>query len=340
MEIKQVLKNLCLSYGVSGDEQQACNVALKYLKPYAKNVQIDSFNNLIAVISEAKNGKPTILLDAHIDQIGMIITAIDDNGFIKVANCGGNDRRLLLGQDVIVLGKEKINGVICTIPVHTEDKKKVPKIDDVLIDVGMSKEEVQKIVSLGDRVIIDSEFNTLNDTIVSCRAIDDRSGVAVILKALDILKEEDLDIGLSVLFSSQEETGEQGATIAGYNINPDIVVAIDVSFAYTPDADEFKCGKMSKGGMIGISPTLNRKETDKIINLAKEKDISYQLEVMGGSTGTNADTLSLVRGGAKTVLLSIPQKYMHTPIEVVDLNDIENTAKLLAEYIRGFKEEI
>ena len=151
--------------------------------------------------------------------------------------------------------------------------------------------------------------------------------------ALELLKNKKLDCGLSVLFSSQEELGLRGATIGSYLLKPDIAVSVDVSFGYTSDAPEHKCGKMGEGPMIGIAPTLDREIGNELMITATENSIAYQLEVMGEETSTNADAIGMMRGGIKTGLVSIPIRYMHTPIETVVLSDIENVGCLLAKYV-------
>lgn len=339
MELLEVIRNLCSAPGVSGCEGNAASVAEDYLRAYAPDARTDSFHNVIGVVNKPKEGQKTILLDAHIDEIGLVVTHIDELGFLKVTGCGGVDRRLILGQSVTIFGKVPIKGIVSTIPPHlssADDSKKVPEIDAVTIDIGMNKEEAQQVISLGDRALFHSQFSSLMGNRVSSRALDDRAGVAAILRALDLLKGKELPCGLTVLFSSQEETGEKGAEMASYRIAPDIAVAVDVSFAATPDATEHKCGKMGNGVMIGIAPSLTKGISQRFAALAEQEQIPYQLEVMGGNSGTNADVIGVQQGGVQTGLLSIPLKYMHTPVEVVDLNDIESVAQLLACYLEKF----
>jgi endoglucanase len=334
--IKQDLFRLSKCIGVAGDESSASEAAKEMLSKYTSNIKTDNMGNIIAEIFPRREGKPYVLLDAHIDEIGMIVTFIDAKGFLHVSNCGGVDRRLLLAQRVIVHSKEKLFGVIASKPPHlesAEDAKKVPEVVDVLIDIGLSQDEAKQKVSLGDRVTIQSESHELLNNRVATKAIDDKAGIVSILKALEILSEKKPDCGLGVLFSVQEETGERGARVGGFTVDPDIAIAVDVSFAYTSDAVEHKCGKMGEGVMVGIAPTLTRQISKDFEQLAKQAGIKYQLEVMGGETSTNADALGVTKKGVKTGLLSIPLRYMHTPIEVVQMEDIENTAKLLAEFV-------
>ncbi|WMJ23879.1 M20/M25/M40 family metallo-hydrolase [Paludicola sp. MB14-C6] len=336
-EIKNNLKELCLSVGVVGLENIASQKAAEILKQYTDDVTIDYFGNVIGMIKSKKENAKTLLLDAHIDEIGMIVTSIDDKGFVKVASCGGMDRRLLAAQEVTIHGTNKdIIGIVGSKPPHLEkgeEATQVPEVDSIFIDIGYTKEQAEQYIALGDRVTINSTFQEMLNNRVSVKAMDDRSGVVSILEALRLLKGKELDVNLAILFSSQEEVGGTGARVGSYGISPDYAIAIDVSFAYTSDADEHKCGKMGKGVMIGVSALLDKKMSDDLVAIAKEKEINHQIEVITGrSTGTNADSILITKGGVKTAVLSIPEKYMHTPIEMVEVGDIEAVAQLIAEY--------
>ncbi len=339
MDLKNIIFTLANADGVSGNERNVCDKAVEMLKNYTDDCYIKN-NCVIANIGERCENKPHILIDAHIDQIGMICSYITDDGFIKVSNLGGLDRRILQAQQVLIHGKETVKGIICSTPPHLSDgDEKVPEMTDISIDTGFSKAELEKIVSLGDTISFSPQCRELLNGRISGKSLDDRVGVASIIYMLELLKDElkNLNCSFTVLFSSQEELGERGAMTACYEINPDYAIAVDVSFALTADDSEEKCGKMGKGCMIGIAPTLDKEFSDTLINIAKEKEIPYQIEVMNGQTGTNADRFSVSRAGVKTVTCSIPLKYMHTPVEEIQLSDVENTAELLAEYLRRVK---
>lgn len=336
MDLKKVLFSLANTDGVSGNEKNAAETALEFLKNYTDNAYIKN-GSVIGHIGERSENKPHILIDAHIDQIGMVCSYITNDGFIKVGNLGGLDRRILAAQQVIIHGKKDIDGIICSTPPHLSDgDKKVPKMTDFSVDTGYSKKQLEEIVSLGDTISFSPQCRELLNNRISGKSLDDRCGVASILYMLELLKDDNdkLPCSITVLFSSQEELGERGAKTVAYEVNPDIAIAVDVSFALTADESEEKCGTMGKGCMIGIAPVLDRKISDELISIAKEKNIPYQIEIMNGSTGTNADQFSVTRCGVKSVTCSIPLKYMHTPAEEIEMTDIENTALLLAEYIR------
>jgi endoglucanase len=334
MNIKAVIKNLVNSKGISGNENSVCETALNLLKEYCPDAYIKN-GNVIGKFGSFKENRPHILLDAHIDQVGMIVTYITDDGFIKVGNVGGLDRRLLPAQQVTIHGEKDIKGIICSVPPHlTKGKSAVLKIEEVSIDTGYSKEELEKIVTPGDMVTFDTFYTELLNDRITSSALDDRCGIASVLYALDQLKDTELECNVTVLFSAQEELGERGAKIACYEINPDIAIAVDVSFGYTCGDTEHECGKLGDGAMIGISPSLSREISNAIINTAKNNDIPYQLEVMSGLTSTNADRFSVSRNGVKACTVSIPLRYMHTPVEVIDINDVKLTGRLIAQYLK------
>ncbi len=335
MEIYELIQQLCSAIGVTGLETaQASGVAEQLLRPYGKT-QITPFGSVICEIHPPKEGKPHIMLNAHIDQIGMSVTYIDEKGFLKVASCGGIDRRLLMAAQVTVHGKRPIKGIISSVPPHLQEgEAKNQKVTEVAVDIGMSKEEAEQLIMLGDRVTIDGEVFRLRGNQVTAPAIDDRGGCAAVIRAAQLLKNVDLDCGLSVALSSQEENSSIGATTAAWQLLPTHAIITDVSFAYTPDIKKSECGEMGKGPMVGFGATLNDNTSRTLVQLAKDNGIPYQIEVTGAKTGTDADPIARTGQGVVVGLLSIPLKYMHTPVETADLTDIENTAKLMAAYVK------
>lgn len=335
MDIKNTLFELSETSGASGNESPVAVTALNMLKKYCLDAETVN-GNITGHFGEFQENLPSLVLDAHIDQIGMIVTYITDEGFIKVGNLGGIDRRLLPAQPVVVHGKSDIKGVICSVPPHLSDGgKDVPSFDDIAIDTGFSKSELENMVSPGDTVTFDVKCRELLNNRVTGGALDDRSGITAILYALELLENHKTRYNVTVIFSAQEELGERGAKIGAFAINPDIALAVDVSFAYAQGEDEMKCGYLGKGAMIGISPSLSREISDGLINTARKNNIPYQLEVMNGLTSTNADQYSVNREGAKACTVSIPLRNMHTPVEVIDLDDIQLTGELLAGFIKG-----
>lgn len=334
MNIKETLFALSETAGASGTESKISEKALAMLKKYCPDAEIIN-GNVIGHYGTENNNLPLLVLDAHIDQIGLIVTYITDDGFIKVGNLGGIDRRLLPAQPVVIHGKRDVKGIICSVPPHLSDGEKVPSFDDISIDTGFSKSELEEIISLGDTITFDVKCRSLLNNCVTGGAFDDRSGMTAILYALDLLHGKSLNYNVTVIFSAQEELGERGAKIGAFEINPDIALAVDVSFAYAHGEDEQKCGKLGKGAMIGISPSLSRRISESLIDTAKANNIPYQIEVMNGLTSTNADQYSVSRTGSEACTVSIPLRNMHTPVEVIDIKDIELTGELIAQFIKA-----
>lgn len=331
-EIYELLEKLCSAQGVSGAEKGAAQVAAELLGKYM-SVKTDALGS---VTGSRGNGGVHILLDAHLDQIGLIVTAVDENGFIKVAKCGGADIRVLAAAEVTVHGKKDIFGVITSTPPHLtkpEDSLKAKSIDDIAVDIGMKREDAIKIVSPGDRITFNGDFKELLGNRVASPSIDDRAGVAAVLRCLELLEEKELNCKLSVMFSVQEETGGSGAKTGAFSAAADEAVAVDVSFASAPDISGEKYASLGGGTMIGFAPLLDYDMSRRLSEIAERENIPNQAEVMGRTTGTNCDDIQIAGGGVKTALLSIPIRNMHTAVEVCDVEDIESTARLMAEYI-------
>ncbi len=329
-QIKELLLTLCSVQGTSGNETAAAEKAAELLGRYMP-CHIDNLGN----VTGSKGEGFSILLDAHIDQIGLVATGVDEDGFVRIARVGGADCRVLTAQPVIIHGKEDVFGVIPSVPPHLrkdDDDGKVKNFDEITIDIGMNKADADKIISPGDRITFASPFNSLMNNRVAGACIDDRAGVAAILRCLQLL-ERKKTCRIDVMFSAQEETGGSGAVVGAFNSQADEAIACDVSFACAPGLSSDKYVSLGSGTMVGYAPSLDYKISRCLTALAEEKEIPHTAEVMGGRTGTNSDDIQVSGKGIKTALLSIPIRNMHTCAEVADLSDIENTARLMAEYI-------
>lgn len=335
MNIKADLKALCCEIGVSGDEFSASKKAAEMLHRYSDDVTVDGFGNVIGRINSSDPNAKTLLLEAHIDSVGMIVTYIEDNGFLRVGACGSPDVRTLLAQSVTVHGKESLSGVVSTLPPHVKKDSAVPEIGDLSIDIGMTKQQVEDVVSLGDRVTVNSAFRELCGDMVSAPAIDDRSGVCAVLLALDMLNGREIPYNLMICFSAQEETGERGAKQAAARIQPDEALVVDVSFGRTPDSSPHETAQIGSGVMIGFSASLDKGMSNSLRNLAESKKIPFTCEVMSTSTGTDADVIGVSGRGVKCCTLSFPIRYMHTSIECVDIKDIKAVSSLICAYVCG-----
>lgn len=333
--MKEQLFYLCRADGVSGAENNISSLVADVMGKYAQ-VTITPNNNVIAVMGN-QNSDKHILFDAHIDQIGLIVTYIDEKGFIKASACGGIDRRVLLGSVVKILGKETITGVICCMPPHLSDgdEDKAVSADNIWIDTGMNFDKVNEIVSLGDRIVFYTEPKALLNNKFTSAALDNRAGVAALIKAAEILSKRKLESKVTFLFSSQEETNESGAKTGAFYTTPDEAVIVDVSFGSQPSVPKEKSGDLGGGVMICTAPVLSKAVVNKLISISQLSDKKYQMEVSGGSTGTNADAISVSKSGVKCGVVSIPLKNMHTQAEVIDVRDVNDTAELLALYAIG-----
>jgi len=333
--MEELLLALCAAEGVAGHESAAAEVAARLLARHCDDVRIDALGS---VIGTRPGTGPRLLLDAHLDQIGMAVTAIEEGGFLRVTPCGGMDIRILAGQEVIIHGKQALFGLIPATPPHLAQKEdKPPEWKDVLIDTGVPREKLETLVPVGTRVSLRAAPARLLGDRLTAPALDDRTGVAAILRCLELLEGQECP-PLTVQFSVQEETGHSGAKAAGFASNADAAIVVDVSFAMAPGLDEQKApGRLGGGAMTGIAPALDDQMGETLRRLARDQGISHTIEVMGGRTGTNADTLQGVAAGIPCALLSIPLRNIHTAVEVVDMRDIEAVAQLMTAYILNEK---
>lgn len=332
MDIQKTLFALCAAHGVSGCEEQTWDIVREILSPIAALSTTPS-GNLFAVMGNP-NAEKTILLDAHMDRIGFIVTEINDDGFAKIDKCGGADARTL--QNSVLVTADGLQGTVCCMPPHLSDgsEDKATPFGKTWVDFGMSGDQLRERLHIGDTLTFCEPPAALLGDLVTAPATDDRSGVVCLLRAAELLADKELDYKVMLLLSAQEETFGTGATTGAYIADADEAIAVDVSFAAQPDiSGQYSGISLGKGAMIAISSTLDRGMSKKLAALAKEKELPRQLEPLAGRTGTNADHIAVSRGGVRTAVLSIPQRYMHTQAEVVALSDIENTAQLIAAYI-------
>ena len=318
--------------GTAGDEPAFIQEAAALLSDYASFRE----NDLHSLTAEVGTGDFRILLDAHIDRVGLVVRGIDDKGFLLVDKVGGIDPRVLVGAEVTVHGREPLFGVICSTPPHLQkggEKKAEVALKDLAVDVGLSKEAVKETVEVGDRITLCGSPAQLLGTRIVSGALDDRCGVAALLLAAELVRDKLSHCRVVFQLSSQEESGGSGAKTSTFTVSPDVAIAVDVGFGSDSYCDKNETIDLGGGPSIGISPVLDRALTKELVALAKEKGIPFQHDLMPGRTGTNADHIQISRGGVKTALLSIPLRSMHTTVEVVDTADVENTAKLLAAYI-------
>lgn len=322
LNTKDLLIKLCSASAV-GHIKEAAETAEKELEAFSTVTVNEAY--LRADIG-GENQK-AIILQAHMDQIAMIITNVYDDGFLSVTPVGGIDGRFLPATPVKIYGKEIIKGVFTSVPPHLKTGNVCPDFDKCMIDTGRA--DLKDIVSPGDMVFFDFPVTALQNDRLSSPGLDNRAGCAAVIKAAGKIAKENLPLHTIVILSMGEELGHRGAKVAAYGTEASAAIAVDVSFGDCPDVPSNKTSKLSSGVMIGISPILNKDIYKGLERLAGENNICFTREVMGGKTGTDADVISLSEGGIPTGLLSIPLRNMHTPLEVVDLKDIDATSQLL-----------
>lgn len=335
MEVSQVLPRLCALAGVSGREESAGAAAVEMLREFVPDARFENGSVLGTLRTERENA-PKLLLCAHLDRVGFMVTDITKEGFLRLAPVGGVDKRILPGQSVTVHGTKPLRGVICAMPPHLSHGAAEPKDSPVYADVGAADaKELEGLVRRGDTVTFAERFVRLSDGLCSAPGLDNRAGVAALLKTAELLqKDKDLPADVVFAFSGGEERSGRGASILGDTVKPQIAVIVDTTFgACENEPEPRECFALGSGPAIGFSAVLSQALSEALVKTAEQNGIPYSREIMPQRTGTDADTLELA--GALCGTVSIPLRYMHTPAEIVDVSDIEQTAKLLAAFTRS-----
>ncbi len=340
MDMIKTIFALSEAVGATGRESEATETAKELLRPYVDSVTGDVLGNLIGIRTAAKRGAKCILLDAHLDEVCMYVTD-HHKGFLKF-EAVGIDPRILPGLEVKICTEPPIYGVINCLPPHiltAEEREKAFEMDKLRIDCGMTQEEAVKAIPIGTPVVYATKPFCMGEKTVCGKSLDDRACFAVLIRTMELLKDQPLPVDVCILGSVQEEFSGAGAAVGAYNMMPDWAIAVDVTFGTTPDGDKKGTFALGKGPTIGIGPRLNRKMYQRLLELAKEKEIPVSKETLPRDTGTNADDMQISREGVAVGCVSLPLRYMHTPIETVHLDDIENAAQLLAAFILSLKED-
>lgn len=311
-----------------GDVKKASNIAKTELGKY---MSVTEFGTLGLIGRLDKGAAHTLMLDAHIDEVGFVVTSILDKGFVKVANVGGIDKRILPATPVIIHGKREVSAVFASTPPHL-GKSEPKDVTEILLDTGIHT-GLEDIVSVGDFVSFDSKATRLCGNRVCGKSFDDRAAVACLIDVASRIYDKSLPFNVVFCLCDQEELGLRGAKTSSFSIECDEAIAIDVSFGDAPDVPDSHLKRLGGGAMIGVSPILNKKITNHLTALCKERNIPFMFEVMSGNTGTDADSITVSKSGIPTGLVSIPLRNMHTPCEIVDLADLDAVADLLEAYI-------
>ncbi len=344
-ESKKFLLELLNTNSPSGYEMQASQLFANELRPYCE-VEIDVLYNTVAMINP--NADTRILIDAHIDEIGLQITHIDNDGYLYFRRIGGLDAAVMPGSEVIILGgKNEVHGIIGKKPVHLqrqEDFKRVLALDELWIDIGVdSCKKAKELVSIGDPATVKPNVQFHGDNRIVSKALDNKIGVFVLSEVMKKLSKEELSIGVFGVASSQEEVGCKGIKVQANKINPKYAICIDVGLASDmPNISEKEVSKFCLGLGPGISHSTDNNPlfVRKIKEIAIANNIQFQDVVPTTATGgTNTSSIQLSNDGVVTCLLKVPNRYMHTPVEVCDLRDVENLISLIVNIVNSLNSD-
>ena len=339
MQTKEILKILCGANGPTGFERPVARLAEEIIKPFADETRVDTLANLVAVRRCGRPDAHKLLLAAHLDEVGLVVTGHED-GFLCVGQIGGLDPRVLPDRDLIVLTEPPRLGVVSVQPPHVlkaEDMSKALKQEDLRVDVGLTREQAVREIPIGTPVTYRMEgFELLNGRYVS-KALDDRACFAIIVRAAEIIDEElaggrELPWDVYFVGSTGEERSEGGAPAAVFDADADVCIAVDVGQARTPDSTPAVASDIGKGPMLKVGPNFTKHVEKRLTALAEKENIPLQRVACPGRSGTDAWFMHIVKGGVASGIVELPLRYMHSPAECMDLGDVELCAQLLAAY--------
>lgn len=341
--IYELAKQLTALPGVSGDEQRALGQVRELLGGSFDETFCTPVSSFWGIRYSKNPSAGTVLLDAHLDTVGFIVTAVCDGGFLKVAPVGRIAEKNLSAAEVWIYGEKTIPGVFAAKPPHLQEpgeSEKKMSLSDFAIDTGYTRETLETLVRVGTYVGFKAEAERLNDHIAVSPSFDDRLCAAAHLRALELLGDEDVGLHIAFQFSAREEQGYKGAMTTAYRVDPDMAIVMDVGHAYVPGAPERrKTAVAGKGCLLSYAPQTSRALTVWAERVAKEEGVPVQPVAEPGRTGTNSNAVQTTRGGIPVCLLSVPLKNMHTANEVVDLRDARAAADLVAALLRRAAKE-
>ncbi|MEY4916939.1 MAG: hypothetical protein RL616_852 [Verrucomicrobiota bacterium] len=339
------LKTLVNTPSPTGHETRGQRVWLDYAKQFADETFSDAYGNCVAVLN--KGGGPRIMLAAHADEIAMAVNYIDDNGFIYVRRMGGVDAAITKAQRIVIHTRGgAVKGVVGNVAPHLtklDGEPKLPKIHDIFIDIGVSsRREAEQLIRVGDPITLTDEFDILRGDLAVARAFDNRIGTFAVAETLRLLKESKVKLNCEVCAVSnvQEEVGLLGARQIAYSLHPDTALVVDVTHATDyPTVSKTQHGdtRLGKGPAITHGGCNHPEVVKRLEEVAKKKKIPLQHEAMSNSSGTDTDVIFWTRGGIASALISLPNRYMHSPVEVVNLRDLEMIPQLMAAFVQSVK---
>jgi len=342
MDLSALLKKLSEAHGISAYEAPVREIVREEFAKYSHEVRVTKMGSVVGV-RHGSGAAPRrkVMLSAHMDEIGLMVTGIE-KGFLRIAKVAGSDARVMLGQEVVVHGQRELLGVVGSRPPHVlppDDRDRVLRFDQLFVDVGLPEAQIRRLVRVGDLISIRREAFELKGGLFSGKALDDRASVAAVAVCLEALASLQHKWDVLGVASVQEETTFLGAATSAHGLHPDVAIAIDVTFGEQNGVSDAHTVGMGKGPAIGIGPNFHPKLVKTLVDTAGKLEMPYQMEPTPGASGTDAWPIQVAREGIPTALLSIPLRYMHTPVETVSLKDIERTGKLMAEFIAHLDDE-
>lgn len=336
MDTVPLLKRLTEASGVSGYEHQVREIVREEFARHADEVRVDTLGSVIALKrGTAPEPRPAIMLATHMDEIGLMVSELEE-GFIHFRQVGGYDDRVLLGQEVMVHGREDLPGIIGGRPPHvlpTAERDKPIPHDKLLVDVGLPPEELAEKVRVGDLITMNRQMVELQGNLASGKAMDNRTSVVAAAICLEELSRVRHQWDVYAVATVQEEVGLKGAITSTFHLQPDLAIAIDVSFGKQPATPDEHTYELGKGPTIGCGPNFHPRLQEALVEAAKALEMSHQIEPAARVGGTDAVAMQVTREGIPTALISIPLRNMHTPVETVSIKDVERTGRLLAHFI-------
>lgn len=337
-----LLKQLTEAPGPPGRETAVSEIITSLWRPLTDDVQVDAMGNLIALKrGDGPTPRHTVMIAAHMDEIGLIVTGLEGE-FLRVQGIGGIDRRILLGLEVRVHGRRELPGVIGSRPPHVlpyGDRDKVLPWEEIFIDVGLPEEELKEFVRVGDHATIHRPLAELKQERVAGKAMDNRASIASVTLALEMLQRRRHAWDVYAVATVQEELGLKGAITSAYGLAPDLAIALDVTFAKQHDDSAPGAFDLGNGPTIGVGPNFHPQIVKRMQEIAKAEEISTVIEPLSGSSGTDAWGIQVAREGIPSGLISLPVRYMHQPVEIVALNDVQRAARLLTAYLCALDED-
>ncbi|MGE5484108.1 MAG: M42 family metallopeptidase [Ignavibacteriales bacterium] len=331
----EFLGRLSALVGLPGHEAGVSAAVSEAFGALCDEVKLDRLGNCIALKrGDGEGTRPKVMFAAHMDEIGLIVTRIEEGGFLRFTNLGGVDPRILPGSEVVVHGRDCLPGIVGVKPPHIlrpEEFSEAAKMEDMYIDCGLPGAVIRERVNAGDVVSLSSGFSKLGD--LACgKSMDDRAGVAVLYDCLGRLKHMRHVADVYAVATVQEEAGLRGAMVSTFGVTPDVGIAIDVTHGDMAGVPEYETSRLEKGPAISAGPNVHPRVFSRLQEVAREHSVPFQVEVSPASTGTDAWAMQIVRSGVATGVISVPTRYMHTPVETVAVEDIKQAGRLAAHF--------